>query len=374
MNLNKHTMAFIALISTVLCMGGCLAPMSHQDAITNARQDNPSMLKRLAQHEDEYIRELVAKNPLTPVPSLKKMLHDPSRRVQICALQNDSLPQETVMEMAADPKLRPYVVEMARYPKLSEVPLYVNSQYDEIRESVAQDNTLDDCWYEKLSQDSNVRVRCYVASNQGCSPEILIRMMDDSNPYVKINLLQNSSMPWKKKNQLVRQADLETRKLIVRKVRIDRDWETILELESNEALGLEYAQNPFITTSALDRLAHGSSAAVRLLVAQNEKTTNDTLEQLSDDPDPQIRSAVMQTLSQRQLDELEKLAQQMAQKQRQHEEDVKQFKAICLHPRIAPMLREQFSIQSEKDIEKVLQDEDKLKAVTEAIEKALESR
>ena len=368
MDRNVRPTGIVAMFGIALCMGGCLEPMGHDDIYTKARKGSPSTLKRLANHEDPHVRTLVAQNPQTPVATLEKLLHDSSRGVQINALKNSSLPLESMAQMASDAELRSHIVEKARYPSQDEVPLYVNSQYDVIRESVAQSPTLEDAWYEKLSHDSNVRVRCYVASNQGCSPEILIRMMDDSNPYVKVNLLHNPFMPQDKKNEIIRQADLETRELIAKNVRFGYGWEKDLELESHESLRLAYAQNPYITTNALDQLAQDSSAAVRLLVVKNEKTTNATLEKLVEDPDPEVRSAVMQTLGNRHLAELERLTQQMAEKQRQEQEQINQFKTLCLHPRIAPMLREKFSIRSEADIDRVLKDETKLREIMQAIQ------
>lgn len=185
-----------------------------------------------------------------PADVLLRLAQDPEESVREAALTNTSPAAQTV---AGDPDTP------------TEVLLgYARSKASFIREAVAGNPKTPEAVLANLVRDPHKEVRAAVAGHDKTPAEALAVLVRDPSKRVRAAVAGNPRTPGPALSEL--------------------------STESDQVVAEALAKNPGALAGALRRVAFSPSAQVRRAVASNRNTPEDTLEILSHDEDPLVRS------------------------------------------------------------------------------------
>ena len=200
---------------------------------------SPEILKELAEDEDGWVREEVAKNPNTPVEALRKLTGDKDKVVRQRVAMNPNAPVEALRKLAEDKDVD-VRYEVARNPKTPIEAL------------------------KKLAEDKDWDVRNTVAKNPNTPVDILRKLAEDEDSDVRRAVAENSRTP----------------------------VGVLTKLAENNSTRNGVAKNPKTPVEILRKLAEDNSYRVRQGVARNPKTPIEALKKLAEDEDYRVREGV----------------------------------------------------------------------------------
>lgn len=206
-------------------------------SVTSDDRTGAKTLKRLASSKDEQIRQGVAGHEHTPLLLLSRLAHDPSWMVRRAVADNPNTSQQTLLI---------------------------------------------------LSQDENWQVRRSIASNSTLDNETLRRLLSDENQHVRFALLKNPALASEDAHILEaeRQRNAQPRR-----------WtqEQLHEMAASKRTEtrMRVANSPDATPDILKFLSgQRRNKQVRRIVAAHPRTSAETLWNLADDEDLEVRQAI----------------------------------------------------------------------------------
>ena len=161
---------------------------------------NPSTpvdsLRILASDANWEVRQYVALNPSTPVDSLRSMASDADGWVRRGVAQNPSTPVDSLRSLASDAnwEVRESVAQNPSTPVDSLRSLASDANW-EVRESVAFNPSTPVDLLGTLVSDANWRVRRGVGDNPATPIDLLGTLVSDANWRVRKGIAQNPSTP-----------------------------------------------------------------------------------------------------------------------------------------------------------------------------------
>ena len=217
----------------------------------------PELLASLARDEHLRVREMVAKNPLTPKEVLKSMSVHDTEDVRDAA--EFGLERRTKMQLV-----------FARDPRASAGTLHriatEDDQIPRLKEAVALNRQSSPQTLKVLAADSDADVRTFVAMHPRTPVTTLDELSRDSNYHVRQAAATNPFV-----------SDLSLARLT---------------LDRAPGPRFEVANHLYASSEQLEHLARDTNYVVRAGVAANAKTGWDVLKRLSDDSERSVREAV----------------------------------------------------------------------------------
>ena len=211
-------------------MGDGMDGVDTRRAIAETPNMPPELLKQLADHKDEIVRQNVACNPNTPPEALAWLTEDKDYADSYAAC-NPNTPPEALAKLAED-KSQDMSWEVADNPNTPPEALL------------------------KLAEDEDKYVRERVAENPNTPPETLDRLA--SNKSIACDSVAlNPNMPPATLARLAEEGDWDVRQRV--------------------------AKTPTTPTETLDRLAKDKNGWTRLYVACNPNASSATVEQVIND-------------------------------------------------------------------------------------------
>lgn len=269
----EHTLCTLVELLTAACLFEASPPAFASS--TTATQPGASRVREhlqyLAKSQDEQVRQVVAKNPLTPVELLPVLAKDESRWVRRFVAEHSQIPVELLRMLAQDkdPGVRGAV---ARHP-LTPV---------ELLQILAQD--------QNPGFLSNVREQ--VARNRQTPIEVLCTLARDENADVRQAVAWNSRTPVEVQQILAQDQEKDVRWYAVQDTHLSIELLAVLALDEKADVREEVAWNPQTPTEALRMLAKDADASVRKHVAGNLSTPEEVLQMLAQDEDADVREEV----------------------------------------------------------------------------------
>lgn len=146
----------------------------------------PSILRTLAQHEDEYVRRLVAAHPNLPIALLETLSQDPQLVVREGVAKNPKAPPALLELLAKEESgaVRFYVIQHPRAP-LSVLEALSRNEKAEVRRGVAKHPKTPSSLLETLSQDKDNLVRLHVAENPNTPGFVVEKLSEDESELVR---------------------------------------------------------------------------------------------------------------------------------------------------------------------------------------------
>jgi pentose-5-phosphate-3-epimerase len=279
-----------------------------------ASQANTSkiVLKQLVLDKQSLIREAVASNINTPIELLQQLAQDESANVRIAVSKNPNVQPEILQQLAND-KTRGWFSEypvrqaVARnrstpVPTLQQMAL---GKINAVNKILAKNPNTPAEELQRLSQSGDKHVRAVVANNPHTPAEALEQLSHDkarfsdwlssstSTPDIRIAVAINPSAPIE---TLKRLAEDKT-----------KDWEGIYTVRqavvSNrifpkkskmaDSMVIKVATSSHTPADVLRQLSKYNNNGVRMAVAENHNTPTNLLMQLAMNKDDSIRSGVL---------------------------------------------------------------------------------
>lgn len=244
----------------------------------------PSVLAQLGKNKNSRIRSLVAKNPSTPVTTLEKLVEDEALdrsmdSIQASLLKNPNAPIIVLEKLAKEHDFRLRCL-VAEHPRTHAYLLeqLATDKVLEVRHAVANNpNTPSSInVLEKFAQDSNLRLRCFVAEQSTIPVYLLKQLAIDGALEVHYAVAKNPNTPVS----------------VLEKFAQDND----------SHLCYCVAEHPEVPAYLLKELAMNESAVVRYAVANNPNTPTPVLEKMSTSGYVmRIRNAALHTLDLKKL-------------------------------------------------------------------------
>jgi len=179
--------------------------------------DTPaSVLEKLADNEDEHVRNRVAGNPNTPASVLEKLAGDET--VRWIVAENSSTPASVLEKLSED-------------------------EDEDVRREIAGNSSTPASVLEKLSEDEEDSVRCQIAGNSSTPVSLLEKLSEDEDEDVRRRVAENSSTP----------------ATVLEKLAADED----------KYVRGEVAENSNTSVSVLEKLAKDEDEDVRDVVTDN---------------------------------------------------------------------------------------------------------
>ena len=144
----------------------------------------------------------------------------------------------------------------------------------------------------RLSNDSDVGVRQYVARNTSTPPAILTKLANDSDAVVRQYVATNTNTPPAILTKLARDPAKSVRRNVASNTRTPPTTLTKLSSDSDELVRRYVADNSSTPPTILTKLSSDSDEAARQYVALNTATPPATLTRLSSDPGAGVRQYV----------------------------------------------------------------------------------
>ncbi|WP_051259328.1 HEAT repeat domain-containing protein [Schaalia suimastitidis] len=214
----------------------------HERAELARKTDDAVLLARLAEDDEEDVRWSVARNEKTPPEVLAALAEDEYFLVPCGVAKNTSTPVEVLERLAKSDDAR-YVAENKSTPV-------------ELLEALAGDDEED--------------VRASVAANEKTPPEVLAALAEDDSEDVRLKVAENEHTPVEVLERLAGSDDEDVQAAV--------------------------ARHPNVTTELLDRMADNcgdEKYKMQSAVAQNPKTSGDTLGDLAESPFGEVREAAL---------------------------------------------------------------------------------
>jgi hypothetical protein len=269
--------------------------------------------------DDARVRRAIAASSDTTSSWLEALHSDTDRGVLLALAQNDKTPDSVLSHLTHDEITRQLVLER------KDLPEAIGEQIEQSDVSLAAGKNTP-ARFLRLSKHQRFKVRGRVASNEAAPENILSTLALDREVQVRLNLLENPSLPFTVVQQLIRNDRFEVRqKLAIKTSRLnilitlakDIDTRVLLEITKRldaptEALTImaQYkepnynevnenkvyravAGHPNISDQTLHFLAQSKDQPTRTAVVQHPRTSAVTLEFLFDHGDQDIRQAVL---------------------------------------------------------------------------------
>jgi hypothetical protein len=145
-----------------------------------------TLLKRLAYHDSELIREAVARNPSAPNETLKELATDTYSVVRKAVAQNPQTTVECLQALARDPN---WLVRqtVAANPNISTelVEQLAKDNDEHLRIAVTQNPNCPVGVLTTLATDLKINIRYNVANHPNCPVEVLYALCSDDVKYVR---------------------------------------------------------------------------------------------------------------------------------------------------------------------------------------------
>ena len=176
---------------------------------------------------------------------------------------------------------------------------YHTTSYDNIetlssdrKTSIASSETTPTQVLDKLAQDKNPYVRGTVAENGSASPETLMRLAQDKNLDVRGSVALNGSAPPEALARLALDRNNNVREAVAGHASTPPEVLVKLAQDRDPYVRYAVADNPKIPPEALVLMAKDRDEETRAMVADNDSTPPETLAQLAQDRNDDVRAAV----------------------------------------------------------------------------------
>ena len=264
----------LAPVTLLFSLAGHSEPKVREAVLSNS-SCTPKLFETLSKDAEPWVRMRVAMSFSCPSSVLEVLASDPAAYVRNAVADNRNTPPATVRALAsdADGYVRAGAVRNARDFKL----------------------------LTTLAGDSDVRVRLEIARLMPWSPRLHDHLVTDAEETVRDAIADYyEELPDAAALILALDSSDKVRERLARRDCLSQAVLEVLVSDPNAEVrrSLAYAKVDDVAAWVLERLASDADKDVRWQVAYHWRTPKDTLRQLEDDPDVEVRSAARYSLAQ----------------------------------------------------------------------------
>ena len=202
-------------------------------------------------------------------------------------------------------KYHPYIWEWAEKRDLineytlefapADVLVRMSEDSDEyVRQNVADNPNTPASVLVRMSEDPDEGVRWGVARNPNTPISVLVRMSEDSNKWVREGVALNRSTPASVLVRLAEDSNDLVRQIVAQNPNTPADVLVRMSEDSDKYVRHGVALNPNTPASVLARMSEDSDEEIRRSVAKNRSTPASVLARLAEDSDKYVRQYVAQ--------------------------------------------------------------------------------
>ncbi len=269
----------------------------YHDMVTEWSSQNASDISKLDIHDKIKLAKSSKNQNI-----LAELAKDDNRYVREGVAQNSNTNEKTLEELALAKNSDDYLKSLlTRNPNTNErtLELLVQNESINLKINVAEHPNTNEKTLELLAQEKEALIRQYVAQHLNTNEKTLELLAQDKDESTKWNVIGNPNADGK----ILKYFDLNMRSQIAqRNSTSTKILESLAKDESsNEFIRIYIAQNWNSNENTLEFLAKDVLPIVRIVVTTNHKTSDKILEMLAKDKDLSVRQRANKYLVERRL-------------------------------------------------------------------------
>ncbi len=246
-----------------------------------------NLLNRLVHDESLEARLQIAESLETPVAILKSLIGDLKFAVRLAVKHHPNCPLELVKLVKEQQKIASdWDTDKKQLDSLS------NSDWDWIRQTVAQNTSTSEETLLKLAEDKVYPIRLAVAKNPATSAIVLAKLAEDSSYEILSKVIKHSNTPSKILIKLGQKPKTKTENSlssdIFKSYRSSISIEEIKEYEQARQILNRRVNTPYI----LNKVVETGNQNAKISVIRNPQTPIQVIEKLAKDEDETVRKVV----------------------------------------------------------------------------------
>lgn len=199
-----------------------MEPLIDEERIGAARDPltTPEQLNKLSMDDDSCVRYYVAGNPVTPIEAITRLAHDDDEDVSELAISSAVIQPGTLSELSTHTNVVQRVA-VARHTLTPTIVLNsLSTDADRhVRVGIAGNPKVSQALLIQLLERTNhddIRVLAAAAANRALPSRMLIQIVSDDRPLIRMSAASNPLLKPEQMNELLFDSDEYVRKALMR--------------------------------------------------------------------------------------------------------------------------------------------------------------